>query len=566
MTGPVSTLPRLAAALALLAPMALAAGPGELGAQYTSAPAPAAYALRGVTVVAPDGRRTSGVTLVVRDGLIQQMAPGATIPAGARVLEGDSLVVYPGLVDAHGKAKFSFPDPQVDRATVASWDAPRVLQGFTPHRRVVDVLQATGRDLAAERKAGVVATAVLPDPALIAGQATVLLLRPGATSAAELVVDPDAGVLFALRGARGMYPGTMFATTTFIRQAFEDARHQGTVLAAYQKDPKGMVRPVEDPDYAVLRRVLGGEERVLFEANTLEDIGYAVRLGEQYGFSPVIVGGADAWKVAELLKSRDVPVLVSVDFPRPRRWKPGTDQGTLDADVQREKEELEAAYANAAKLSAAGVRFALTSGGGKADLREGVRKAIEYGLSEADALRATTSMPAELLGLSRMTALAPGSAATFVVTDGPLFGKDTRIRYTLVEGELEEGASGSAAPRAGTATAAGTAGTTAAVAGKWSLDLESSQGSLGGSMTLSGAPDSFSGSIDTEMGALPVKGGKVAGGEVSFTVVFPFMQNAEIPFTGTITGSELHATASTPMGEVKVTGRRSGPGSTMEGN
>lgn len=560
MSGPATTLPRLAAAVALLA-----IGARGAGAQYNTAPAPAAYALKGVTVVAADGRRTAGVTIVVRDGLIESMGAGGAVPAGARVLEGDSLVVYPGLVDAQGAAKFAFPAVEIDRATVSSWDAPRALQGFTPHRRVVDVLQATGRDLADQRKGGVVAAAVHPEAALMAGQTAVLVLRPSASTPAELVADPDAGVLFGLRGARGVYPGTMFATTTFIRQALEDAKHSRLVQAAYARDARGMVRPPADPDYAVLQRVLAGDERVFFTANTPEEIAYAVHLGEQYGFSPVIVGGRDAWKLADLLKSRNVTVLASVDFPRPKRWKPDAkaDSGAaakgMEAGVLREKEELEESYANAGRLAKAGVRFALTSGGGKADLREGTRKAIDYGLGEADALRAVTSTPAELLGLSRLMTLAPGAPATFVVADGPLFGKDTRVVYTLVDGELERGRSGAAAPRAGPA-AAGASGAAAAVAGRWSLDLESAQGSLSGSMTLSGTPESFSGSIDTEMGALPVKGGKVTGGNVAFTVVFPFMQNAEVPFNGTIANGELSATASTPMGEVKVTGRRSGPG------
>ncbi len=247
MSGPATKLPRLAAAIAVLA-----LGARDVGAQYNTTPAPAAYALKGVTVVGADGRRTAGVTIVVRGGLIESMGSGAAIPAGAELLKGDSLVVYPGLVDAQGAAKFSFPAADIDRGTVKSWDAPRALQGFTPHRRVVDVLQATGKDGADQRKGGVVAVAVHPDPALMAGQSTVLMLRPSATSPAELVVDPDAGVLFALRGARGVYPGTMFATTTFIRQAFEDAKHTKVVQAAYARDAKGMVRPPNDPDYDIL--------------------------------------------------------------------------------------------------------------------------------------------------------------------------------------------------------------------------------------------------------------------------------------------------------------------------
>ena len=557
MNGPATSLPRLAAAIAVLA-----LGARTAGAQYTTVPAAAAYALTGVTVVDASGRRTPGLTIVVRDGLIASMAAGGAVPAGAQRLEGDSLVVYPGLVDGQGTAKFKFPDVDIDRAQVKSWDPPRVLQGFTPHRRVVDVLQATGTDVASQRQQGIVAEAVHPDAALMAGQGTVLLLRPGASSPAELVVTPTAGVLFGLRGGRGVYPGTLFGTTAFLRQALEDAKRDRAVAAIYARDPKGMVRPPADPDYAVLERVVAGDERVFFVANTPSEISYAVRLGEQYGFVPVIVGGMEAWKVAPMLAQKKVPVLVSVDFPKARRWKPaatadtGKSASPLDAEMQREKEDTEAAYANAGKLATAGVRFALTTGGGKANLREGTRTAIEYGLSEADALRATTSTPAELLGIPRVTTLAPGTPATFVVTDGPLFGKDTKVVYTLVEGALEKGRSGPAAPRGGAVAAGGAAAGAGAVAGTWSLDLESAQGSLSGTMTLSGTPQSFTGSIDTEMGALPVTGGKVDGQAISFTVVFTMMQNAEVPFTGTLQNGTLSATASTPMGEVKVTGTR----------
>ena len=563
MNGPATSLPRVAAAIAVLA-----LGARTAGAQYTTVPAAAAYALTGVTVVDATGRRTPGQTIVVRDGLIAAMGASVAVPAGAQRLEGDSLVVYPGLVDAQGTAKFKFPDAEIDRAQVKSWDPPRVLQGFTPHRRVVDVLQATGTDVASQRQQGIVAEAVHPDAALMAGQGTVLLLRPGASSPAELVVTPTAGVLFGLRGGRGVYPGTLFGTTAFLRQALEDAKRDRTIAAIYARDPKGMVRPAADPDYAVLERVVAGEERVFFAANTPSEISYAVRLGEQYGFVPVIVGGMEAWKVAPMLAAKKVPVLVSVDFPKPRRWKPDATADTgaaakpLEAAVQREKADAEAAYANAGKLAKAGVRFALTTGGGKANLREGTRRAIAYGLSEADALRATTVTPAELLGLDRLATVATGAPATFIVTDGALFGKDTKVVYTLVDGDLEKAGSGPAGPRGG-ASAAGAGAGAAAIAGKWSLDLESAQGSLSGTMTLTGTPQSFSGSIDSEMGALPVKGGKVEGQAISFTVVFTMMQNAEVPFTGTLQNGRLTATASTPVGEVKVTGTRN-PGARTE--
>src|SRR5690606_11305278 len=98
----------------------------------------------------------------------------------------------------------------------------------------------------------------------------------------------------------------------------------------------------------------------------------------------------------------------------------------------------EESYANAVRLSAAGVRFALTSGGGEAALLEGARRAIEYGLSEADALRALTATPAALFGAPHLARIEAGLPATFIVADGPLFDEETKLVYTFVEGALEE--------------------------------------------------------------------------------------------------------------------------------
>lgn len=545
----------------------------ELHAQYTSVPEPSAYALQNVTVVAADGRRTANVTIIVRNGRISALAPNATVPPGVRVLEGDSLMVYPGIVDAQGTAKFSFPQAEIDRAQVRSWDPPRELQGFTPHRRVADVLEATGGDAADQRKKGVVAAAIHPEPALMAGQGAVVVFRSDARMPSQMVVNAELGQLFGLRGGRGAYPGTLFGVMAFQRQAFEDARRAQVIRTNFERSSNGASIPAPDPDLLALQRVLSGDSRVYFTANSAAEIQRALQLGEEHGFTPVIVGGQEAWKVADELTERNVSVLVSMDVPRPRRWKPPTSgapmQGEMadsataqgaadDPFVQREKADYEAIYSNPGKLAAAGVRFALTSGGGSADIREGARTAIRYGLSEAAALSAVTSTPASLLGIPEIVRVSEGAPATFMVTDGPLFGSDTRVVYTFVEGILERGASGSA--RASGAVAAGAAGAAAgSAAGTWDVEIVSDQGTLTGTMRLTNDGDAFSGNIGSEFGDLPVTNGKVSGQDVSFTVSFPFMGNASASFTGTLSGDRMTGSASTPVGQIRWSANRSGP-------
>lgn len=564
---------RLSAAMpALLALAAIPLAAAPLHAQYTSVPEPAAYALRNVTVVAADGRRTEDVNIVVRNGLIAAMGRDAAIPPGVRVLDGDSLMVYPGIVDAHGAAKFSFPQSEVDRAQVRSWDPPRELQGFTPHRRVADALTATGRDLADQRKKGVVAAAVHPEAGLMAGQGAVLMFRSNASMPAQLVVNPSLGQLMGFRGGRGVYPGTLFGVMAFQRQAFEDARRARVVRTAYERSRNSMAVPPNDPDLDAVGRVLSGDSRAYFVANSSEEIIRALQISDEYGFTPVIVGGQEAWKVADQLTRRNVPVLVSLDVPRPRRWKPSTDgapmQGPMadsasansaadDAFVQREKADYEAIYSNPGRLAQAGVRFALTSGGGAADIREGVRTAMRYGLSEAAALSAVTSTPATLLGIPEVVRVAEGAPATFVATNGPLFDNDTRVVYTFVEGILERGAGATSRAAAGGARAAGAGEANAA--GSWDVEIVSDQGTLTGTMRLSTSGEGFSGSISSEFGDLPVTDGKLSGQDVSFTVSFPFMGNASASFTGTLSGDRMTGSAATPVGQIRWTANRSGP-------
>jgi imidazolonepropionase-like amidohydrolase len=512
-----------------------------VAAQFTVPPPPAAYALTGVTVVQADGRQISDVNIVIRGAFLEAMGADVEIPPGTKVLEGDSLLVYPGLIDAQGGVDFEFPETE-DGDEVLSWDPPRSRQGFQPHRRVAEHLTVNGDDLTEHRNNGIVAAAVHPSNALMPGRGTAVLLRKNAAGA-DLVLDPDLGVVMAFRGGQGAYPSTLMGIIAFMRQSFEDARRHGLQIEAYSRDPRGLTTPAWDTDYAVLREVMAGDVPVFFEADLARDIHRVLGLAEEYGFRSIIVGGDEAWKLADELRDREVPVLVSMDFPRPLRWSPAEaeedssvqrEEPSLDPEALREKERLEDLYANAARLAEAGVAFALTSGA-RDNLLEGVRKAIEYGLSEEAALHAVTTTPAELLGLSHLPRIEQGMAATFIVTSGPLFEEETRVVYTFVEGALEEGApvggGGGEAPLVD-------------LSGSWEMTTESQQGTFTSMVTLRQSGTSFSGTSQADFGTGKIQNGIVSGNNVSFTLVLQFGgQSVEMEFSGSAEAGSASGTA-----------------------
>ncbi len=549
-----------------LALAALLAMPAPGAAQYQGPPLPPAYALENVTVVYADGRQEAGVNVVVRDGLIVAMGPGAPIPEDATLLEGDSLRVYPGMIDAQGRAPLQLPEPE-NREGALPWDAPRDVQGFTPHRLVAWYLTGAGADGREARKGGVIAAGIHPDGGMAPGQGAVVLFRMSAKNPWETVAQPALGLLFTFQGARGVYPGTLFAVMAQFRQSFEDANRHGLIQSEFARNPEGLTLPAWDPDFEVLRKAASGELAVYFVANSAGDIRRVLGLADEIGFRPVIVGGEEAWKVAEELKARNIPVLVSVDFPSPREWDPekggegargeagsgGSD--ALEPGPAREKERLENIYANAGRLVEAGLTVSLTSGGVGGDFREGVRKAIEYGLPEEAALGAVTTTPATLLGLPHLATLGRWLAASFIVTDGPLFREGTAIRYTFVEGSLEEGWVGR---QVGGGDVPGTD-----LTGAWEVLVSTEGMEIPFSMTLTQEGVSFSGTMSNpEMGAeAQVQGGMLAGADLTFILVYSMgTESVALDARGTVQGDRIIGSGSGEIGRFTFTATRK-PGS-----
>jgi hypothetical protein len=555
-------------------PLALSAialaWPGGLSAQFNDPPAPAAYVLQGVTVVQPDGSTLAGVTLVVRAGRIEAMGAEVRVPADAKLLEGDSLYVYPGIFDAHGEADYEFPEVEVDRSGIASWNPPRHVQSFMPHRRVVDYLTASGSDFADQRKSGVVAAAIHPEGRLMPGRGTVLVFRAGADTPAGLVAQPELGPLMTFRGSQGGYPGTLFAVIAFYRQMFEDAGRQAAHIEAYSRDPARIAPPVWDTDMEIVHSLMGGGTPAFFAADFGRDIQRVLKLAREYDFRPIIVGGAEAWKVADELVAADVPVLVSLDFPKPERWEPkeeeaaeeeerdpgveDTDNGEEpDAAALREKQRLEDIYANAGRLAAAGVRFTLTSGGGNADILEQTRKAIDYGLSEQDALLALTATPASMFGLDHYGRVRTGGSATFVVTDGPLFAEGTSIRYTFVDGSFEKGKE---------ERAIGDEEPAVDMTGTWDVSIDAEGESIEAKMTVEQKGAEFEGTMTTPFGMANVRDGVVSGTDIAFSIVLDMGgESMVIEVTGTIEGDRGSGSGDGPTGSFTWMAKRSsGPG------
>ncbi len=221
-------------------------------------------------------------------------------------------------------------------------------------------------------------------------------------------------------------------TMAYARQALLDAARERDAWAAWEKAPRGQKRPRYAAALVPWQQVLAGRLPLVVTCSLENDVLRALVLADEFKLKLVLAGAPHAFRSAELLKSRRVPLLVSVNFDPPRAG------GFFGFDEEQERRRIQDAERNPAELARAGVPFALASAWAP-DFVAGIRKAVEKGLPAETALRAATLGAAEALALSETTgSLEAGKLANVVAWSGEPFGKDTKARYVFVDGRLHE--------------------------------------------------------------------------------------------------------------------------------
>jgi imidazolonepropionase-like amidohydrolase len=415
------------AGLAVGAIAALAAAGRIRGAERSPV-----YALVGGRVITGTGAAIENGTVVLRDGLIQAVGAGLAAPADARAIDVTGLTVTAGLIDGFGGIG-------LPAAARGASPAPPAA-GLAPQALALDRIRLA--DVAKSRDAGITSALVVPADGVAPGR-SVLVNLAGDRPEAMVLAQPAAMHLHMATLSR-QYPGSLMGTVAWARQQLLDAATYRDTWAAYEKAPRGKKRPRYDPALAAWQDVLAGRIPLVVTAPRENDIRRALALADELKVKVAIAGALRAQAVADLLKARRVPLLVSVNFDPPKA--PVFFAG---ADEDKERREIEEAERNPAALHAAGIRFALVSGHAP-DFLAGVRKAIERGLPKDAALRAVTLGAAEALGVADRTgSLEAGKIANVVAWSGEPLAKETRARYVFVDGELFEPDQPAASPGPG---------------------------------------------------------------------------------------------------------------------
>jgi imidazolonepropionase-like amidohydrolase len=373
------------------------------------------HAFTGATIYPIEGIPISNGTLIIYKGKIMAVGDQNTaIPNGAVLVPVNGKVILPGFVDTHSH----LGGPEGGDASAA----------LHPDTRAMDAVNPTSDGFKKALAGGITTINIMPGSGLLmSGQTIYVKMREGKLIE-DLLITNEKGVYGGLKMANGTnpmrnapgMPGTRAKSAAMVRTLFFQALEYKKKIVAAGKDSAKL--PERDLKMEPLLEVLNGKRIVHFHTHKANDVLTAIRLGQEFGFKPVLHHVSEGWKIAdEIAKAGLGSSIIVIDAPG----------GKLEA--------MNYSSGTGAALEKAGAKVALHTDDGITDSRLFLRNAavmVREGMSAEKALEAITIAGAQMLDLgSRVGSLKVGKDADFLILSGDPFSIYTKLEQTWVEGK-----------------------------------------------------------------------------------------------------------------------------------
>ncbi len=343
--------------------------------------------------------------VLIKDGRIIDVGPMEFCPFDTESYDLSGLTIYPGFIDAHCHLGM-----WEDGLSFEGDDGNEDTDPATPHLRALDAVNPGDYSFKEALDAGVTAVVTGPGSANpVAGQMVAIKTYGGCID--DMVIKVPVAMKFALgENPKNTYhskdetPTTRMATAAIIREQLKKAqRYQRDLLAAQEDEDAD--EPEIDVKSEALVGTVDGSIQSHFHAHRSDDIFTAIRLSKEYDLDLVLIHCTEGYMNAEKLAAEKARAVVGPLICT--RTKP---------ELSNERDE------NPAILKKAGVEVAICTDHPEVPIQylalsAGI--AVRAGMDHDDAVRAITSVPAKIMGLSdRIGSVAPGMDADLAIFKG----------------------------------------------------------------------------------------------------------------------------------------------------
>ena len=361
-----------------------------------------------------------GVSILIREGIIEGIGADLVAPEGVRVIDGTGLTAMPGIVDEHSHT-----------ALVAGNEGTAPI---VPEVQVLDALTTEDFGIYRALSGGVTTARIMHGSSNpIGGQSAVIKMRWGMDATEQLLL-PGAPrfVKFALGenvtrkaappGANSRFPMSRAGVEAIYVEAFTAAQAYRAEWDRFRENPAAFpVPPRRDLRLEALVDIMEGRIRIHAHSYRADEILMLIRVAERFGFRiDVFTHVMEGYRVATEMAEH------------------GAAGSTFSDWWQYKLEAYESIPHNAAIMHQHGVLTAINSDIPSLQpfMHREIVKPVKYGgVSELEALQMLTLFPARMMYLDdRVGSLEEGKEGDVVLLDGSPFDSFSRIEKTIVDG------------------------------------------------------------------------------------------------------------------------------------
>jgi imidazolonepropionase-like amidohydrolase len=171
-----------------------------------------------------------------------------------------------------------------------------------------------------------------------------------------------------------------------------------------------------------MRGLFTGSKTLYIHCDYVKEMISAIGLADKFGIRLVIVGGGDSYRITDLLKSKNVAIIL----------------GRTHSLPPREDDEIDLQYKLPSILSKAGINYTISMDGSwqGRNLAFNAGTSAAYGLTKEEALMSITLNAARILGIdATVGSLESGKDATLVISSGDILDmKTNHVESAFING------------------------------------------------------------------------------------------------------------------------------------
>lgn len=378
------------------------------------------------TIYASPDKVIKNGSLLIKEGKVVSVGKNIKPPKNATIVDLSGKFIYPSFIDIY--TDFGVKKPERVRGSGQQYDAGR--SGFywndhiRPEQEAMHLFKYDSKAASSMQKLGFGTVNTSIQDGIVRGTGALIALNDKGDNSVR-VLDPASAQFLSFSKSvqsRQSYPTSLMGSMALLRQMYNDANW----YAGGNSETTDLALEALNRNKALPQ---------IFEAGSRSNLMRADKVGDQFGIQYIIVGGGDEYERIADVKNTNAAVILPLDFQKAYDVEDPFLASTLSVSDMRAWNQ--GPY-NPAILEKNDITFALTTHGLKSvkDFKSNLMTAVSKGLSKETALKALTTVPAQLLGKSDVLGtLKAGAFANFLISSGDIFDKETTLYENWVQGE-----------------------------------------------------------------------------------------------------------------------------------